>query len=404
MFRLLICLIIILTGCGNSGEKQNNPDKAKDISKIEKKLLLKKKIKNIGILNLYNLKSGKQIITLKVNGKERLLNKEFEKDTIIHSLSYAPDIKMYRFNTLSGSLRSQYFWNTEDDILYYNSVDDNEKKVEKSDNLTNKPELLKFISGLIECSPVKKESRIPVIKYSLKNEESVMQSNTVIADIDGKKIEIPDKEERCIMMVEQKDFDGDGDIDLLLEDAVACGGNCCPNGFYTVSYQDGKFNISKIFNSSWSGIKVEKWKGRWSFLSTFINFAGANTDPYYEATKRHILLNGKIKLVEFIEKEEMKALINIRSSDFNMEKADKEKTYSFDVDGDGKKETLSCRLWSRWGTVLCTIKKDCKVIAKSIGGKRFGFLSSKTGGMHDIVINHDNIYKWNGKKYVETKK
>ena len=402
MRKLLIIVFVVLFSCSSGPKEDNISSKYKDISKSSNKVLLTNNVKEVGSIKLYEIKSGKQIITFNRENKDTVLNREFSKDTIIHSLGYVKILKLVKFKVQGKTNRSSYYWNPENSDLFYISINDRKNTVKKSENLNSNKTLLSFILNQKENNFYKIAEKPEVIKYSLKEEESVFQPNSVIASISGKTIDIPD-EERCLTLVDQKDFDQDGYTDLLLEDIVACGGNCCANSYYMVVYKgNSKFNISKHFNSSWEGIKVQKWKNRWSFLATYVN-AGANTKDYYEVTKRHILVNGEIKLVEFNEKHEMEALMNIRAKEFDIKKSDQIKTYNFDLDGDGKKEIITCKLWARWGVLRCEIKKGSKVIVKNIGGKRVGFLKSKTNGMHDIVTNHDVIHRWNGEKYAVVK-
>ena len=44
--------------------------------------------------------------------------------------------------------------------------------------------------------------------------------------------------------------------------------------------------------------------------------------------------------------------------------------------------------------------KEIKDDHLDVGIKRIGVLSSITNGCHDLVIDEDEIIKWNGKKYV----
>ena len=69
----------------------------------------------------------------------------------------------------------------------------------------------------------------------------------------------------CLQVVDQKDFDGKGFVDALVENITACGGNCCPQSFFLVSYSGGgQCEVSEELADSWRDPVIEKWKGRWS--------------------------------------------------------------------------------------------------------------------------------------------
>lgn len=400
MLRFLIFISIFFYGCSGSGEESNV--KKTNLSLNNKKVLLSYSEKDKGEVQVLEQKNGSQLIGFLSRKGPFILKKEFEKELIIHSPGYLKTMDAVRFSTLKNGTRTQYYWLYEKDKLFSYSVNDAKKKITASDNSGDNKRLLNYILNLEESRFAKLPEKEDNVVYSLRDEENVFQSNLIFAKKGDRKIKVT-KEEKCLLLVDQKDFDGDGDTDLLVEDVVACGGNCCPNSFFVVAYDGNmKFKISENFNSSWEGIKVEKWKDRWSFVATYVR-AGANTLDYYEATKRHILINGKITLVEFFEKEEMKALYNIRAKQFDIKKEGQVKVFEFDIDGDGVKEKIKCRLWNRWGVVQCEVKKGEKILVK-VSGKRAGFLKTKSSGFHDIVVNHDVIHKWNGKKYEVFKK
>src|SRR5690349_14188287 len=48
--------------------------------------------------------------------------------------------------------------------------------------------------------------------------------------------------EMCLDVVDQRDWDGNGLRDALVERITACGGNCCPNSYFFVSaLPNGRF-------------------------------------------------------------------------------------------------------------------------------------------------------------------
>ncbi len=77
------------------------------------------------------------------------------------------------------------------------------------------------------------------------------------------------EEEMCLNVVDQRDFDGDGTIDALIENVTACGGNCCGNSYFFVTHEgEGRFQRSGEFGYSWTTPEVELWQGQWSIAVT----------------------------------------------------------------------------------------------------------------------------------------
>src|SRR5579859_1732011 len=95
----------------------------------------------------------------------------------------------------------------------------------------------------------------------------------------GKTYTLIDKtKEGCLVVADQRDFDGNGLTDALVENITACGGNCCPNSYFFVSAQgNGKFLVSDELADSWQEPAIEKWKNAWSVVIVSTN-EGVNTE------------------------------------------------------------------------------------------------------------------------------
>ena len=209
-----------------------------------------------------------------------------------------------------------------------------------------------------------------------------------------------DIESKCIDIVEQDDFDGNGIVDALIEED-ACGGTIAMYGYYIVSYsENGYFTIS---NAVWgNGYTVEDWKSNKSILIIDAN-VGYDNDEMDTKKERYVLKDGKMELVETMKKQLVVSIKELKSSDFHHED-EKHLRLKYDLDGNGITDFFECYYWSRWGSMMIRrfvlngneIKDDCL----NVGIKRIGILSSKTNGYHDLVLDEDEIIKWNGKKYV----
>src|SRR5581483_6025234 len=71
----------------------------------------------------------------------------------------------------------------------------------------------------------------------------------------------------CLDVADQRDWDGNGLKDALVERITACGGNCCPNTYFFVSaFGNGRFEVSTDLADSWTEPVIEKWKNAWSVV------------------------------------------------------------------------------------------------------------------------------------------
>lgn len=239
----------------------------------------------------------------------------------------------------------------------------------------------------------------PKVEYLLeKDPASTTFPRRLSANVDREKVVIvPESEERCMAIQEQRDFDGNGTIDALITQVTACGGNCCPDSFFFVSQNlDGKFVVSEKFAESWTGAVVEEWQGKLTVKSTFTN-EGMNTSRPIRRTTRYILNQNKAEQVSSEEAKEIPAVAEIRSEQFQSE-TDKP-AFSFDLDGDGKTDKFVTSLWARWGRMYWGVEfaSGKQVSETTVNCKRLGVLASKTNGINDLVCDIDQVLKWNGK-------
>ena len=236
------------------------------------------------------------------------------------------------------------------------------------------------------------------VKYAVDE----MLDSLLTATVDGLDYKIVEKSDAlCLRIFNVRDYDEDGYDDALMEHVQGCGGNCCGNSYFFVSYAgNGHFRKSEEFGYSWVDPEEEVWNERWSVVVQSNN-EGMNTDDATEIRERYVLESGVAKKVEVSNKSEVAAVKEIRSSVFEGAGPNATKELTYDLDSDGKDERVVCRFWERWGSLMYTIlDDDGKVLAEDLpSAKRFGVLSTKTKGMQDIVIDFDDVYKWDGQKY-----
>jgi hypothetical protein len=230
-----------------------------------------------------------------------------------------------------------------------------------------------------------------------KSDDSMFSALKVRAN--GKTTTLIEKsEEACLDVVDQRDWDANGLTDALVKRIKACGGNCCPNGYLFVSaLGNGRFKMSDDLADSWGEPVVEKWKNHWSVVIVSTN-EGINTSRPEEITRRFILRAGKAVKVEESLRKELESLLDLRSEILEGMKG--EHSIEYDLDGDGKKDVISGRLWERWGRIAWTVRfANGKEFVSGGACKRIGVLATKTNGVHDLVRDQDTVYRWSGEEY-----
>jgi len=240
------------------------------------------------------------------------------------------------------------------------------------------------------------------ISYSVKNsDETPLGPSTLLAAINGKsRVLINKSKGKCLKIVEQRDFDGDGSLDVLVEDITACGGNCCSDKFFFVSARpDGTFAMSREFADSWTDPIIEEWNGHWSVVIVSNN-EGVNRERPVEIRRRFVLQGGKAVKVGEHRSKELEAVAEVRSEIFKGDDPEEMHSLQYDLDGDGKADTISGKLWERWGRILWTVEfANGKTFSSNDGCKRIGVLASKTNGVNDLVCDLDMVLRWNGDEY-----
>lgn len=244
----------------------------------------------------------------------------------------------------------------------------------------------------------------PRIRYAITQlDKTTFSTGALVGTFNGKRqILVSKSKNKCLQIIDQRDFDGDGLLDALVEDITACGGNCCPSQFFFVSaLPDGSFAVSDEFADSWKDPVIEKWKGHWSVV-VVSNNAGMNRERPVEFTRRFVLEAGKAVKVEERQRKDMKSIIEMRSEMFKSENGQETHSFKYDLDGDGKKDTISGKLWERWGSILWTVEfANGKIFSSNTACKRIGVLPTKTNGVNDLVCDQDTVLHWDGSEYKE---
>lgn len=249
-------------------------------------------------------------------------------------------------------------------------------------------------------------SPVKISYYTANAENSTLSHAGLYAQIGPKKYTvIPEGLEeggRCMEIVDTLDFDGNGYTDALIMDILACGGNGSPNAFFFCSYvkESDSFLLSEEFGQSWEDPVIENWKGKPS-VQVISNRQGMSTEMA-KRTERFVLEKSKAVRVEYEEAKQIPAIVELKSADFTQKDRKRGKRILFDLDGDGLKDEISGTYWERWGSMAWSVKlANGKIVAGDDARKRVGVLPSKTKGVHDLVLDLDEVLVWNGEKYVE---
>jgi len=209
------------------------------------------------------------------------------------------------------------------------------------------------------------------------------------------------KDSLCLNIISVADFDNDGIGDALIENITACGGNCCGNSYFFSTYiTDRGFVKTKEYGYSWDEPVIQQEDGEWSVLIRSIN-EGMNTDDFSEIFERLTLVKGKAKLIERFVTPEVEALKEMRAKDFDINELSEVRKLTFDLNTDGQLDTISGQLQQRWGRIQWEVVfSDGKTFEHYGGGcKRIGILGSKSNGVHNLVCDLNQVFKWKGDGY-----
>jgi hypothetical protein len=227
----------------------------------------------------------------------------------------------------------------------------------------------------------------------------------VLAKLNGQTyVVIPFSDEKCLRVADQRDYDGDGWQDVLIEDITACGGNGSQNQFFFISFNGkGYFGQSEPFGNTTEAPSIQKYLNQWSVLAKS-NHEGINTDPPLDKLERFVLTFGRAFMVESSEVKSIQAVKELLASEMP-DSIDESKELEFDLNADGELDKIVGTLWGRWGRIMWSVEMSSGEVApqNDYSCKRLGVLESVTKGVHDLVCDQDTILRWNGGMYATEK-
>lgn len=282
---------------------------------------------------------------------------------------------------------------------------------------------LVIILQLISC---KKDKDVQPVKhievditYELQSDNENICINQLIANINGhKNIVIPFSAKFNLKIHLQGDFNNDGALDILLEHRKGCHSTGINEGYlkhtgssyFMMTFDGEQFYQTKEVGNEWDGIVIET-------KNDTLNFTiDTKQAPFYRKSERFTCndkqevykLDGyKLKRMSLDSIVALKALKEITSDVQNQNPSYAEiwEHIDFDFDGDGNVDRLEAYYDEyRKGFEFLSFTfsynereyTGAKVETNNLTINRAGVLKTKTNGVNDIVVNCDQIYKWNG--------
>lgn len=262
-----------------------------------------------------------------------------------------------------------------------------------------------FINNSRQPISVPAETKIEPIKRDITflapKGDTDFFSQKLIARIDGYEYNVDLGGERCIVIEDQRDFDGDGIDDVLVCDIQACGGNGMPNAWFFVKYiGEGFFSVTDVFGNSYGDPVIEKWNDTWSVIVESTN-EGFNREKNFYTRERYILKDGKAEKVESSKKSSITSVLKeLRASDFHDGHEYDTLEIVYDLDNNGVDDKIICNYWDRWDSMFISFEINGNPIEFHDGYDRIAIIQSKTNGFYNLIGGEDTLIKWNGKEYV----
>lgn len=245
------------------------------------------------------------------------------------------------------------------------------------------------------------ETEKPVITYRVKKSADFGDENAkLIATVNGNSVVVGSISYLMgsdnfvnLDIFAQKDFDGDGIMDVLLSDAnIGSAGGC--NYVFVTYTGNNTFKKSKVIDS-WYEPALNMVNGR-----LVLEFKGEDLGQEV-VKKRYALINGEA-VAQSVPKA--KAITASAIKTVNLDNYNTDDSFYLDLDGDGIDETIrvkgSYHAGKDFEFYIDGIQYEFS-ISSNWGAGNLSLLSTKTNGMHDLMLNHDGrtIYKWNGSTY-----
>ena len=203
----------------------------------------------------------------------------------------------------------------------------------------------------------------------------------------------------CFRIEKIADFNNNGHEDVLVRKVYGCGANCCADSYQIFSYDGVVFRKTEVIGYDWDGIEIINSSNGFKFIVESVYEGFGNTAMCHNKVETFRMVDYDFELIEVVKDQKLSAIAEIRSSEFE-DREDETLYLEYDLNGDGHNDTISCTYWSRWGRMGCQINfanGDTYKVPST--PKRVGVMESKTNNVHDLVLECDEVIKWNGVGY-----
>jgi serine/threonine protein kinase len=220
-------------------------------------------------------------------------------------------------------------------------------------------------------------------------DQSAKMLTTVVALIDGKRLEVPGDVpgQTPVALIAQKDFNGDGVMDALIEVTHLYGGSGEWGESMFITIADGKI----VFAPVAEGTIVEE--GRRFMVK-------AESD---DATDYWGFDGQKAIMVRSVPHRKLAAITEFRTK--GGLKDNEVETLETDLDMDGKSDRITCHISTRWGMVTsCVLPlpggRTQEVELRCV---RVGVLKTQSNGYRELVCNNNAVIRFDGNVWVQLK-
>lgn len=242
----------------------------------------------------------------------------------------------------------------------------------------------------------------PEIHYEISQNEAFEDQELTAWVNNGPVTLVSKNENRCMKILECTDFNKDGYDDLLLEIHIGCGGNCCANQYQIFTYDGEQFIASEKLGYDWDGIEVVETAEGFTFRVETVNEGFGNHSLCEDKVETFLLKGHTLTRIHLLEDKKTPAISAIYACEFEDTK-DQILQLKHDLDNDDLEDVITCAYWSRWSRIVeWSIQfgngRSYKYEGETLP-KRIGILSTKTNGMHDLVLECDEVLRWDGDRY-----
>ena len=208
----------------------------------------------------------------------------------------------------------------------------------------------------------------------------------VVALVKGKRLEPPRAETSPMRLIAQKDFNGDGVMDALIEIVEAFGGSSEHTSASFITVADGKILMAPVPEG-----KIVEEGGR--FLIK------AESD---DATEYWGFNGQKAIKVRSLPHRKLETIAEVEGDPGYLE---------FDLDMDGKPEKILCDFWGKYNIyTACSLPlpggmtQDIKFNNKNaFYCVRVGVLKTQSNGYRELVCNNNSVIRFDGKAWMQLK-